>query len=633
MLLYYFRRIYFTYEVRYKEMVIRNKPFIIIMKSLYFSLAFILAALSAPAQTKITGIVISHVNIVDVANGGILTDKDVLIKGNRITAIAPGGTKASSRQLNGNGKYLVPGFWDMHIHITADMSYYDWTCQNLRLLILNGITGFREPFGELATNNRVREANDKGIFPSPRFVVSGHILDGYPAVQPQSTVVTTTSEAMQAVNLVKLAGTDFIKVYWQLNPEVFDTIITCAHDQGLKVTGHLPFRVSYFDAIKKGMDAVDHMDGYIEACSSVYDSIRANRIYHYAVTGGNSLKNKTYTPEDILRPTRLALEHFSKEKQQQLLQALAAGNTWEVPTLATRQVVSFMDDSLWATNKDAYDQELSYPGIIEENSAWQKKHHKLYNKPEHWEIMHRDYVFNKEGVRLMDSSGVKMLIGTDAVVPPLMTGVSTHWEMKLWREAGVSPAHILKAATLNPALFLNRTDSLGTVEKGKIADLVLLDANPLEDITNTQKINAVILNGRLFDSTRLVALRKEIVVVNKGIALVNDCITRAYQLHDEKKYKEGTLLFDSLFSTKAYAALTSLYGNQGALAKANYIAACFWALSGKIDKSFYYLNKAVKENHFSDINNMQSDQDLTVLHNTVQWNELIKSARQNKKHP
>jgi hypothetical protein len=193
---------------------------------------------------------------------------------------------------------------------------------------------------------------------------------------------------------------------------------------------------------------------------------------------------------------KLAADLFARLKRNQ---------TWMVPTFTVLRSMSSMNDSVFAA-----DPRVKYmPAQIADGWDWKKDFRFKNRSPEDWENGRKMYKLGIQIVGDMNKAGVPIMAGTDMLNPFTFPGFSLHDELVLLNEAGLSPAEALRAATLSPAIFMNATDSLGTVEKGKRADLVLLDANPLDDIHNTQKVNAVVLNGRLYDRAALDALMAE----------------------------------------------------------------------------------------------------------------------------
>jgi len=459
-------------------------------------------------QVQPGDILIQNVNILDVEKGVIAANQDVLIKSNRITYIGNHKKQSLSaiQTIEGDGKYLLPGFWDMHAHALwgePDSFFNSYASMNQMLLF--GITGFRDPHGVIDFGNKVkRQLQDQEVV-LPRFVHS-NLIDGLPPIQPGAIVVQTPDEGRRAVDSLKNAGVDFIKTYWMLQPDVFYAIMDASKKAGLKVTGHIPYQVSLLDAIQRGMSLFDHMDGLTEASSLLTDSIIHNRDVHFYLP---HITRKS--AEEVVKPHKLALKSYDEAKNNHLLSQIKKHNVFVVPTLTIVKGFATLRNPDWSYTPDSIFVSSSTIPFLDRTRY--PKLFSQYYKHEDFKVLEDDFEFKKKQLRKMDSMGINLLIGTDVPVTPYLYGIAVHDEMKIWKEAGLPEKSILKAATLNPAIFLGMQDSLGTVTTGKIADLLLLDKNPLDDIKNTRSIHAVIVNGTLLNKARLDEIKQEVIKV------------------------------------------------------------------------------------------------------------------------
>ncbi|HJR63282.1 MAG TPA: amidohydrolase family protein [Gemmatimonadaceae bacterium] len=447
-------------------------------------------------------LVFEHVTVVDVEQGRLLADRRVVIDGTRIIAVDSGSHDgpAGARRVDGTGKYLIPGLWDMHVH-AAHGSYGRGLPANdsgfAPLFIANGVTGVRDMFGVEGRAKLWKAHVRNGTAPWPRIVVSQHILDGPQAVWPGSVRVATAAAARRAVDSLVRAGADFLKVYSFLPRDAFRAAVEQAGRRGLPVAGHVPFVLSVEDASDAGMRSIEHMTGIPAACSTVTDSVHAaylGALDDPDVLAAMSRVGTALGPAILSNPdpTRCAA----------LAERLSKNGTWLSPTLTVLRSTAHLDDTTLAG-----DQRTRFvPGRYLQ--LWDPRNDFRFRNvtAEGWGIRRRMFARQLEIVGHMARAGVPVIAGTDFGNPWIFAGFSLHDELGLLVQAGLTPLEALRAATLGPARYLDATDSLGTVERGKLADLVLLDADPLADITNTTKIRAVVANGRYLDRAALDAL-------------------------------------------------------------------------------------------------------------------------------
>jgi len=448
-----------------------------------------------------TGIAIEDVNVVDVKEGGVLEHRTVVVQGRRIVAVEPASAVLlgdSVERVPGAGRFLIPGLWDMHVHaLEPDIEYM------LPLYVANGVTGIRDMWGNLEVASELRRALEAGERVSPRFVMAGNLVDGADAWWPGSIEADTPDRGIFVVDSLANAGASFIKLYSFLNPETYRAILQRAHEVGLPAAGHVPFMVPAGEASDLGQASMEHLFGVMEGCSRVGDSLLSERTRWLAarVKGGSDGPNPFFDVEGYRR----ILDGFDPVRCKGLLQRFAENRSWQVPTLAISRADPLMHDSTFHSDprlEYLTESELDYwDGTVEsvrsggeEDRKWQ------------WAYFERQ----AEITGMLADLGVPILAGTDCPGPFLFPGFSLHDELELLVEAGLPVAMTLRAATHEPAVFFGATDSLGTVEVGKLADLVLLEGNPLDAISNTRRISAVLANGRLFDREGLDRLLAEV---------------------------------------------------------------------------------------------------------------------------
>jgi len=402
----------------------------------------------------------------------------VLIANGRITAL--GKTTSvpipeNAQSVDGANKYLIPGLWDMHVH-TASKSY-------LPLFLANGVTGVRDMHAFLPDMIfRMRDDVKKGILSGPRIVAAGPIVDGPKPFWPGSIVAANEEEGKKAVQLLKKRGADFIKVYSKLPRSAYVAIGTECKREGLVFAGHVPVSMSAAEASDLGQKSMEHFYGVLTACSTDEERLRKEEADAAEKLDTADLRSV------MVRTQSQALDTFSDEKAKALFARFAKNRTWQVPTLTVLRAVASLDDE-----KFIRDPRLKYMNPFL-TAGWTAK------PPAPEAIAGFKRTYRKAGalVRAMHAAGAPFLAGTDTTNPFCFPGFSLHDELALLVEDGkLTPLEALQCATLNPAKFLDMEKDLGTVEKGKIADLVLLDGNPLNNIHNTSKIAGVVVAGKL----------------------------------------------------------------------------------------------------------------------------------------
>jgi amidohydrolase family protein len=460
------------------------------MKKLLLLLLLLTALPARPSPQATRPLVFTHVTVIDMTGAPPSPDMTVVISGDRITELgksaavhAPEGAQV----VDATGKFMIPGLWDMHVH---------WYHKDyLPLFVANGVTGIRIMWGG-PLHQQWRQEIERGALLGPRMAIASAIVDGPKPIWPSSLAVGTEAEGRQAVIQSKKEGADFIKVYSRLPREAYFAIADEAKKQGIPFAGHVPGPVSVIEASDAGQKSIEHFTSFLEACSTREEELRK--------AGDDAWKN---LPEGQARPsratlrplTRLMLDTFSPEKANALFAHLARNHTWQCPTLTVQRNMAFIKDP--AIHGDPRVKYIPH----EIASGWDPAgDFRLQDRTqEDYDLARAVYSKLTELVAPMRRAGVEFLAGTDVLNPYCFPGFSLHDELTLLVKAGLSPMEALQAATLNPARYLDKEKDLGTVEKGKIADLVVLEANPLEDIGNSRKIDAVVLNGKLLPKAEL----------------------------------------------------------------------------------------------------------------------------------
>lgn len=464
----------------------------------------------APSATP-TALVLTHVAVIDTTGGPAQPDQTVVIRGGRIVEVGKGGkvrVRAGSQVVNATGKFLIPGLWDMHFH------WYDEGY--LPLTIVNGVTGVRIMLG-YAEHYQWRKQIEADQLLGPRIVIASRALDGpkplFPG--PPSASVTNATEARQAVINAKEHGADFVKVLSYLPRDAFFAIADEAKKRGISFVGHVPNSVTVEEASNSGIRSIEHLTGMqhltgmLDACSSrAADLLKLwqEALANFDASDQTDASQALASGAAFRARMQMALDTYDPHKAAMLFTLLKTNHTWISPTLTTERNEIFFDDPSIAT--DAW---LKYTAAGARGGwKWERDSLSKEYSPEDVALLKQVYRKDLELVGAMRRAGVEFLAGTDTGNEFTVPGFSLHDELGLLVEAGFTPLQALQAATLSPARFLGREGDLGTVAPGKIADLVLLDANPLENINNTRKIAAVLYRGKLYDRSVLNAMLSKI---------------------------------------------------------------------------------------------------------------------------
>lgn len=461
-----------------------------------------LANEQAPSANPVS-LVLTHVTVIDTTGGPAKPDMTVVIIGNRIAEIGNSSEirpPKNAETVNGNGKFLIPGLWDMHVH------WYDK--DYLPLFIANGVTGVRQMFGA-PEHYQWRKEIEAGQLLGPHQLIASPIVDGPKPVWPGSIAVANASEARQAVTQIKQSGADFVKVYSLLSRDAYFAIADESRKQGIPFEGHVPESVSLEEASNAGQKTVEHLTGVLIACSTREAELLKSAQETAAAISAGQLSSTGFWGPEYRQRQKLALETYSPEKAETIFRELKTNHTWQCPTLTVLRSMAYSDEPSF-TN----DPRLKYvPRDIA--LSWDPKNDIFLKTKttDDWALGKKVFSKELEIAGAMQRAGVEILAGTDTLNPFCFPGFSLHDELGLLVQSGMTPMEALQAATLNPARFMGRQDDLGTVARGKIADLVLLDANPLDDIGNTRKISAVVFNGKLFPRASLNEMLAKIEVL------------------------------------------------------------------------------------------------------------------------
>jgi imidazolonepropionase-like amidohydrolase len=441
-----------------------------------FFCAFLAAPIHAQTSSPDNLLVLNNVNVVDVRTGTVQQDQTVILDKNKIASVGPSKSAKYSRRaatVNCRGMFLIPGLWDMHVHLM----FGDWFPGsreiNLPLLIANGVTGVRDMGSELDIIQNWRNEIEAGRQVGPRIFTSGPMLDGPKPRFPSSIAITTPEDGRRAVDDLQRRGADFIKFQSLIPRDAVFAIAEEAKKQQIPFVGHVPDAVRASEMSNAGQKSFEHLIGILEGSSAKEDEfLKGNKTVTQLLAG--------YDPAHM--PALAAL--------------LAKNQTWQCPTLVWERGGNLLDQTNFAADTRA-----KYAPNSWKSGAWKRFTEEIKQgyTTDTLETRKKFLQTELDVVQQLHKAGVPFLAGTDT--PPgvyVFPGFSLHEELQRFVDAGFTPLEALQTATLNPARFFGMESQLGAVEAGKLADLVLLSANPLENIANTQKIVAVVANGQYF---------------------------------------------------------------------------------------------------------------------------------------
>jgi imidazolonepropionase-like amidohydrolase len=471
---------------------------------------FLPAFFSAQTSLVSQSLVLTHVTVIDMTGAPSQPDQTVVITNNHIIALGKSGeigVPPGSQIIDGSGKFLIPGVWDMHAHTVYDRAD-DIEKALLPLFVANGITGIRNmgSINSLDQINRWRRSAAEGKLIAPRIVI-GQQVDGFGGANVSFVYrVRGESEARAAVERIKHEGFDFVKVYSRLSRSEYFAAADEAKRLGIPFAGHVPSAVSDGEASDAGQKSIEHLEGMLFSVSSDESRIRREWLeYEAKIAALNGKPAPTELEDQQFRLITDGINTYDAEKAKRLYELFAQNGTYHCPTLVIHQAWGSLADPAFFN-----DARLRYVPKRQRHSI------NFYTDParswpaERKAITERLFQYRLRMVGEMNRAGVKLLAGTDTAYGYPVGGFALHDELALFVQAGLSPMEALQTATINAANFLGLEKSLGTIETGKLADLVLLEANPLDDISNTKKIFAVVTNGRYLPKEKLQEILRNI---------------------------------------------------------------------------------------------------------------------------
>ena len=410
-----------------------------------------------------------NVNVVPMDSERIIRNQTVVVRDGQITEI--GATQRiqlpkGATKIDGLGKYLMPGLVDMHVHL----EYFDRDAQ-LLLFLAGGVTTVRSMDGRASILQWRRRVTDGSLL-APTIFTAGAILEGKPPFRNDNKVIETPAQAEVTVEEQKKAGYDFIKVYHTLDRETYHAIIAAAKKHGMTVAGHVPRSVGLQGVLAANQKSIEHLEGYADEIEADNSPQKNQRSW---------LKRYFYVKVE-------------DRKIRSIAEATRKAQVWNVPTLIERQLSALSPDKLQARLKQP---EMKYLPP-ETAKIWSGSNARITGRMSaaDFDLIAEGEKVQKHLIKVLHDSGARLLIGTDTPNAFVIPGFSVVEELQNFVEAGLTPYQAIKAGTKDAAEFLGSSNDFGTISVGKRADLVLVEGNPLENISNLKKRIGVMVRGQ-----------------------------------------------------------------------------------------------------------------------------------------
>ena len=447
----------------------------------------------AQAQSpRVTAFV--NVNVIPMDRERVLRDQTVVVRDGLVSEVGDARrvrVPAGALRIDGRGKYLVPGLVDMHTHLFSDDDFPEELAgDELALMLANGVTTVRLMIGT-PEHLRMRREVEAGSLLGPTLYVASPQLAGraYGGGAFNGRVVKTAEEARAAVRDFKAEGYDFIKLTTDITPEVYDAVTEAARASGIRVVGHVDTRVGLRRALAAGQQ-IEHLDSYMEA-----------------VLRDDAPTKASVSDVGVWRkPNWASLDYVDDRKVEEVARATAAAGVYTCPTLTFFKLnfaVEPKEEEVRARPDYRY-----FPQSMRDSRH--AAHKRFWTEPPAAERRRRYQGVRDRLVKAIHEAGGKIMAGSDTPELFLLYGFTLHRELRSLVEAGLTPYAALEAATRNPAEFLYGLDTFGTVRRGRRADLLLLEANPLDAIANTERRAGVMVRGRWLPEAELRAMRERI---------------------------------------------------------------------------------------------------------------------------
>lgn len=452
------------------------------------ALAFGLLPECAQAREAERRIEIVGATVIPMDGERVLQDHTVVIEGGRILELGPRSRVAlqpGATRIDGSGKFLMPGLADMHAHVRVAAE--ETVNAELLLYLASGVTLLRNMVGS-AAHLALRRKVEEGEIPGPRIFTVSPLLEGQGAVWSFAQQVLDPGKVDFLVAGYAANGYDAVKIYHTLSREVYEAFIAAGRRHRIAIVGHVPFTVGIDSALRAGQSSIEHLRGYD------IDGVAAEVLL---LDGGRS-------------PQRFASWlAMTDARMHELARATAAAGVWNCPTLVVNDMLADLDRL--ADLAEHPSAALLPPSI---RVALANNPLAPLFSPEARAMLRAVKPQQLKFVKALKDAGAGLLIGTDTMLPFLVPGFTVVDEIANFVQAGLTEFEALRAATAEPAKYLGIANSSGTVEVGKRADLILLDADPLRDVRNLHSPTGVFVQGRWFSREELRARLQELAATS-----------------------------------------------------------------------------------------------------------------------
>lgn len=459
---------------------------------------------AAESDRRPADLILTGVNVIDVETGQVAADRAIVVAGGDILDIRAsddieGFTAESVRAFD--GAFAVPGLWDMHIHLRGGEDLAAANAVMLSRFLPYGVTGVRDAAGSLPdTVLEWREEAERGERLAPHIYTGLLKIDGPDATWPGSIAVDSEDDIAPALDRLTADGADFIKIYNStISDDLYMAALEAAEARGLLTAAHIPFTVPFSDVMTAGLDSVEHAM-YIHKAASPRDGEIAASLKAGEVAGRGGVFGAL-------------IDSFDEAHARDVFRRMAAQGMAVTPTLYIDHLLSYLD-----TITHSNDRELAHipPAIVE---TYQGRVARAANRsPEQIAAAHARIKETIALAPLLEEEGVLLMAGSDtgAYNSYVYPGDSLHQEMRMMAESGMTTLGVLQAATLNGPKWLGVDNRYGTLEPGKAADILLLNANPLDDIGNTRDMVGLVYRGDIVPMQRLESIRNSVPGGNTG---------------------------------------------------------------------------------------------------------------------
>lgn len=447
-------------------------------------LTFVIISCKNEVQTSYD-LIIENGNVIDIVSGNI-SNQSIFINEGRIVKLSNSveeNAYTSEIVLDGTDKYILPGFWDNHVHFRGGDSLIQANKEFLKLFIMNGITTVRDAGGDLTSSVIAwkQQIENKSLV-GPTIFSAGPKIDGKNATWAGSLVVETEDDISVALDSLQALNVDFVKLYdSRISGDLYLKTIQEATKRGLITSGHMPFTVELEETLDSGIGGIEHLYYVLKGCSSEEKQIT------------EAIKNGEY---GFWASMEKLIATYQDSTAENTFKSLKEHSTFVVPTLHIGNVLSYLDEV--DHEKDEY-LKLMLPGIVK---TYEGRIRRSLNSSEQARQNRKELnSFFKSLAKLLSDANVKLLAGSDSGASNSYTypGISLHQELEAMVDAGISNLEALQNSAYNGSQFLKKESDYGTVTAGKISDLVILNSNPLDDINNTRDIEYVIKGNDVFN--------------------------------------------------------------------------------------------------------------------------------------